>query len=80
MNELLLWACLALLIALLALAVFAGRRGLRSLGVVGNNAENRDVMAKLDSLTTELSKLNQNLEALVSRDQKERRQENTDER
>ena len=65
MNELILWAALAVLIALLALAVWAGRRGLHALGVVGpGKGPGSD--AELAALIAELRRLNANLEKLVS--------------
>ena len=65
MNELILWAALAVLIALLALAVWAGRRGLHALGVVGP-AKGRGSDAELAALIAELRRLNANLEKLVN--------------
>ena len=63
-SDLLLWAALAVLIALMALAVWAGRRGLHALGVVGPARGNAD--PRIDALVAELSRLNGNLERLVA--------------
>lgn len=64
-SELILWAALAVLIALMALAVWAGRKGLHSLGVVGpgkhRGAQNRE----MSELIEELRRLNSNLEQLI---------------
>lgn len=64
-SELILWAALAVLIALMALAVWAGRRGLYSLGVVrpGQRAGAQDGDVK--ELVDELRRLNGNLERLI---------------
>jgi hypothetical protein len=67
-NELILWTALAVLIALMALAVWAGRRGLHALGVVGPGqgaARNPSQDKQMDELIVELRRLNTNLEQLV---------------
>lgn len=64
-NELILWSALALLIALMALAVWAGRRGLHALGVVGPRGHSRGKENDLDELVVELRRLNANLEQLL---------------
>jgi hypothetical protein len=65
-SDLVLWGALGLLIALMVLAVWAGRRGLHALGVVGpaKGAPDR----QLGELVVELRRLNANLEALVERE------------
>ncbi|MEM6383498.1 MAG: hypothetical protein AAGF48_15730 [Pseudomonadota bacterium] len=64
-NELILWAALGALIALLALAVWAGRRGLHALGVVGPGQRPTAQARQMDELIIELRRLNANLEAVV---------------
>ena len=65
-NELILWAALGVLIALMALAVWAGRRGLHALGVVGPQGKPPNgADADLRALTEELHRLNGNLERLI---------------
>ena len=65
-NELVLWAALAILIALMALAVWAGRRGLHALGVVGPGGRHANQDKQMGELITELRRLNDNLESLVN--------------
>lgn len=78
-NELILWAALGVLIALMALAVWAGRRGLHSLGVVGpgrrGSGSNDKQMA---DLIDELRKLNGNLERLVNEEDRAHHQPGND--
>jgi len=64
-NELVLWAALAVLIALMALAVWAGRRGLHALGVVGPGGRRTGQDKEMGELIIELRRLNDNLERLV---------------
>ena len=64
-SELVLWGALAVLIALLALAVWAGRRGLHALGVVGPGRGSALQDKRLDALIAQLERLNGNLERLV---------------
>ena len=64
-SELVLWAALGLLIALLALAVWAGRKGLRALGVVGPGPRSGAQDETMRELIEELRRLNTNIEALV---------------
>lgn len=65
-SELILWGALAVLIALMALAVWAGRRGLHALGVVGPGQKGPDSNPDLQALTDELRVLNRNLERLIT--------------
>lgn len=65
-SELILWGALAVLIALMALAVWAGRRGLHALGVVGPGRKGPDSNPDLKALTDELRVLNRNLERLIT--------------
>ena len=66
-TNLLLWLGLAAIVALFAIAVWAGRRGMRSLGVINKpGPEGEDLKA----LTTELGRLNANLEALIAKEEK----------
>ena len=78
-NELILWAALGVLIALMALAVWAGRRGLHSLGVVGpgrrSDAAQDEQMAEL---IDELRRLNGNLERLVRDQDRPQQEQGTD--
>ncbi|MEM6710965.1 MAG: hypothetical protein AAF590_01635 [Pseudomonadota bacterium] len=67
MSELILWAALAVLIALLALAVWAGRRGLHALGVVAPARAGFEHNAELKALVKELHRLNGNLERWIDR-------------
>lgn len=69
-NELILWAALAVLIALMALAVWAGRKGLHSLGVVGPGKRNQPQDAEMVALVEELRRLNANLEKLIDQQDK----------
>jgi hypothetical protein len=64
-NELILWGALAVLIALMVLAVWAGRRGLHALGVVGPGGRNTSHDQQMAELIVELRRLNANLERLV---------------
>ncbi len=64
-NELILWGALAVLIALMALAVWAGRRGLHALGVVGPGKSNGAQDEQIAELVVELRRLNTSLERLV---------------
>jgi hypothetical protein len=64
-NELILWAALAVLIALMVLAVWAGRRGLHSLGVVGPGKRGPAQDEDMAELVSELKRLNGNLERLI---------------
>lgn len=70
-NELILWAALAMLIALMVLAVWAGRRGLHSLGVVGPGKKNTDQDVEMAALIEELRRLNGNLEKLIDAQDKQ---------
>ncbi|MBV6656995.1 MAG: hypothetical protein KI785_04420 [Devosiaceae bacterium] len=65
-TDLILWGALAVLIALMALAVWAGRRGLHALGVVGpaRRGEGLD-REQVNRLITQLERLNLNLERLA---------------
>lgn len=65
-SELILWGALGVLIALMALAVWAGRRGLHALGVVGPGRKGPDRSPDLVALTEELRVLNGNLERLIA--------------
>lgn len=69
-SELILWGALAVLIALMALAVWAGRRGLHALGVVGPAQKDKAPSPDLAVLTTELRSLNGNLERLIALQEK----------
>lgn len=64
-SELVLWAALGVLIALMALAVWAGRRGLHALGVVGPGGKSLAQDKQMGELIVELRRLNANLERLV---------------
>ncbi|MFK7792673.1 MAG: hypothetical protein AB8B88_08380 [Devosiaceae bacterium] len=68
-SELILWAALGVLIAMMALAVWAGRRGLHALGVVGPGpASGKRTGAsdpEIGELVSELHRLNGNLERLI---------------
>jgi len=64
-NELVLWAALGILIALMVLAVWAGRRGLHALGVVGPGGKSTVQDKQMAELIVELRRLNGNLERLV---------------
>ncbi len=80
-NELILWAALAVLIALMALAVWAGRRGLHSLGVVGPGRRNNGPTDKqMGELIEELRRLNSNLERLVSEEERSQHNRGDDDR
>lgn len=70
-NELILWGALAVLIALLALAVWAGRRGLHALGVVGpGQGRNASQDKQMDALIVELRRLNDRLEQMAEREER----------
>ncbi|MGD1887418.1 MAG: hypothetical protein ACFB01_09925 [Cohaesibacteraceae bacterium] len=69
-SELILWGALGILIALMALAVWAGRRGLHALGVVGPGRKGPDSSPDLVALTDELRVLNGNLERLIALQEK----------
>ena len=80
-NELILWAALAVLIALMVLAVWAGRRGLHSLGVVGPGRRNNGATDKqMGELIEELRRLNSNLERLVSEEERSQHNRGDDDR
>ena len=80
-NELILWAALAVLIALMALAVWAGRRGLHSLGVVGpGSRDNGTTDKQMGELIEELRRLNSNLERLVSEEERSQHNRGDDDR
>jgi hypothetical protein len=64
-NELILWGALAVLIALMVLAVWAGRRGLHALGVVGPGGKSVAQDKQMADLIVELRRLNTNLERLA---------------
>lgn len=64
-NELILWGALGVLIALMALAVWAGRRGLHALGVVGPGQRGGAPDKALPELIVELRRLNSNLERMI---------------
>ena len=64
-NELILWAALGVLIALMVLAVWAGRRGLHALGVVGPGGRGDASERQMGELIVELRRLNASLEKLV---------------
>jgi hypothetical protein len=64
-NELILWGALAVLIALMVLAVWAGRRGLHALGVVGPGGKSASHDKQMAELVVELRRLNGNLERLI---------------
>lgn len=66
-NELILWGALAVLIALMVLAVWAGRRGLHSLGVVGPGKRGAAQDKEMAALVEELRRLNGNLEKLIEK-------------
>lgn len=66
-SELILWAALAVLIALMALAVWAGRKGLHSLGVVGPGKRSGAQDEEMAELVEELRRLNGNLERLIEK-------------
>lgn len=66
-SELILWAALAVLIALMALAVWAGRKGLHSLGVVGPGKRSGLQDEEMAELVEELRRLNGNLERLIEK-------------
>lgn len=70
-NELILWAALAVLIALMVLAVWAGRRGLHSLGVVGPGKRSGAQDKEMAALVEELRRLNGNLEKLIETQDKQ---------
>lgn len=70
-SELILWAALAVLIALMGLAVWAGRRGLHSLGVVGPGKRGGNTDKEMAALVEELRRLNGNLERLIDEQDKQ---------
>lgn len=74
-SELILWGALAVLIALMVLAVWAGRRGLHSLGVVGPGRRGVVQDKEMAELVEELRRLNGNLEKLVEERKDERAHE-----